>query len=48
MATACRLDGTPDLIVNPCKSFRGKLAACEPPLPTRRTPYVPTPPRLGN
>jgi hypothetical protein len=46
-ATACTLDRAPELIVNECKSFGGKLSACDPPLPPRRTPYVPRPPQLG-
>jgi hypothetical protein len=46
-ATACTLDRTPELIVNECKSFRGKLSPCEPPLPARRAPFVPRPPKLG-
>jgi hypothetical protein len=46
-ATACTLDRAPELIVNECKSFGGKLSACEPPLPPRRNPFVPMPPKLG-
>jgi hypothetical protein len=46
-ASACRLDNAPKLIVNHCKSFAGPLPACEPPLPARRTPYIPMPPKLG-
>lgn len=45
--TACRLDNAPELIANPCRAFEGKLRACEPPLPARRSPYVTMPPRLG-
>jgi hypothetical protein len=46
-ATACRLDQAPELTVNKCKPFKGHLPACEPPLPTRSTPAIPMPPKLG-
>jgi hypothetical protein len=45
-STACMLDHPPALTVNPCPSLKGKLRACEPPLPMRRNPFIPTPPRL--
>jgi hypothetical protein len=47
MTTACTLDRAPELTVNKCGSFKGQLRACEPPLPTRRTPVLPMPPKLG-
>jgi hypothetical protein len=47
MTTACTLDRAPELTVNTCKSFRGQLRACEPPLPTRKTPELPRLPKLG-
>lgn len=47
-AMACRLDQAPKLTVNKCPSFRGGLPECVAPLPTRRTPPIPMPPKLGN
>jgi hypothetical protein len=47
MTTACTLDRAPELTVNKCGSFKGQLRACEPPLPTRRTPLLPMPPKFG-